>query len=198
MPLKNLKGDSSPRSDSRCGSSSISKTQSCSRSGSTDETTRSRTIPLGGPTAVPPKQAQVFRLSETRQISSGASKGQESLVSISSIQALSSQRPMAASVDFDRIAVGSVLDNLRFQCETGALGGVVLRFQEYDRTLAELAGGPYTGEGNRETLGACATDRNGNYIFRFMRTTAQFVSEAIEDPGGEDGVLRESEGTILR
>ena len=160
---------------------------------------RALVIPMGGPTAIPPKQSQVFRLSGSRQISGGASKGQESPLAISSIQTLSSQRLQAASVDFNRIAVASALDNLRFYCETGALGGVVLRFQEYDRTSAELAGGSYTGEGGRETLGACATDRNGNYIFRFSRTPAQFVTEAITDVVvGEDAVVQSMPDIIVQ
>jgi hypothetical protein len=42
-----------------------------------------------------------------------------------------------------------------------------LTFEEYDRTLVEQAGGPYTGTGNRRLLGDTITDMFGNYVFRF-------------------------------
>jgi hypothetical protein len=75
----------------------------------------------------------------------------------------------------------------------------VLRFQEYDRTNAELAGGPYTGEGNRENLGVCVTDKNGNYIFRFSRSIAQFLEEADVDVAvGEDEVLQAQPDIIVQ
>ena len=50
-----------------------------------------------------------------------------------------------------------------------------------DRTVTELGGGAYTGEGDRELLGEVATDRNGNYLFHFGRTLAQFLAEADVD-----------------
>ena len=67
--------------------------------------------------------------------------------------------------------------------------GVVLRFQEYDRTNAELLGGAYSGDGNRETLGVCATDRNGNYIFRFTRSIADIAAEATGDVAAGESVV---------
>src|SRR5260221_1895063 len=52
--------------------------------------------------------------------------------------------------------------NLRLHCTTTTLGNYGLRFQEYDRTAAELGGGAYTGTGDREDLGVTATDPFGN------------------------------------
>lgn len=69
-------------------------------------------------------------------------------------------------------------------CTTKARPGLLLRFQEYDRTAAELVGGPYTAAGNRQTLGLTVSDELGNYIFRFTRTLADISDEIIDIPGG--------------
>lgn len=58
--------------------------------------------------------------------------------------------------------------------------GLLLRFLEYDRTADELAGGPYSGEGDRQVLGLTVTDELGNYIFRFTRTLEEIAAE-VED-----------------
>lgn len=88
----------------------------------------------------------------------------------------------------DRISLGRILDRVFKICDSGSLPHAMLRFQEYDRTNAELAGGSYTGEGNRENLGMCATDMNGNYIFRFDRTLAEFLEETMDTPTGGNTV----------
>lgn len=79
------------------------------------------------------------------------------------------------------LSIAKLIDRLRLRCVSAPLAGVALRFQEYDRSAAELSGGPYTGAGPREDLGVCATDRNGNYVFRFTRTADQFVDDALDD-----------------
>jgi len=67
----------------------------------------------------------------------------------------------------------------------------VLRFQEYDRTAAELAGGAYSGTGNRVNLGETLTDMNGNYIFRFSMSISEVVDEALTDVAvGENAFCR--------
>src|SRR6185503_14748520 len=63
--------------------------------------------------------------------------------------------------------------------------GILLRFNEYDRTATERAGGPYAGTGNREDLGVAATDEQGNYLFRFSRSLADFASESADLAVGE-------------
>lgn len=99
----------------------------------------------------------------------------------------------------DRVGIATLLDRYFRVCETGPLPGVVLRFQEYDRTNAELGGGAYTGEGPRETLGVCATDRNGNYIFRFQRSLAQRFDEADDDTAaGEDELVQSAPDLIVQ
>jgi len=90
-------------------------------------------------------------------------------------------------------------DRFRFNCTVEALAGVVLRFQEYDRTGAELAGGPYTGAGLRENLGVTVTDRNGNYVFRFRRTIPEFFDESALDTGtGEVTVTQSAPDVIVQ
>lgn len=59
------------------------------------------------------------------------------------------------------------IESLFHACHIESGTNVTLTFEEYDRTSAELAGGPYTGEGDRRLLGDAITDMFGNYIFRF-------------------------------
>ncbi len=140
-------------------------------------------IPLREETAIPPKLAQSFMMTE-QESSQGARRKNEQPaqnLAFSSLGTFALSEPQKLSVPFDRIQVTSIIDRLFERCETGELEGVVLRFQEYDRTNAELAGAPYSGMGNRENLGLAATDHNGNYIFRFRRTLSQYINEANVD-----------------
>ena len=90
--------------------------------------------------------------------------------------------------------IGSLLDGLQKQfllCKTTTLANYGLRFQEYDRTAAELGGGAYTGTGDREDLGTTATDPFGNYVFRFSRTLSEIVDEVLHDVAvGEDATVQ--------
>jgi len=106
---------------------------------------------------------------------------------------------LAKAIDFDRVAIASIRDRFFRFCETGPLPGIVLRFQEYDRTSAELAGGAYTGTGNRENLGVCATDQNGNYIFRFSRSIPAFITESNVDVAvGENEIIQSAPDVIVQ
>jgi hypothetical protein len=88
------------------------------------------------------------------------------------------------------LKLGHVLDGIErlpLRCRTTTLGNYGLRFQEYDRTAAELGGAAYTGTGNRDDLGTTATDAFGNYVFRFTRSLGDVIDEAFNDVGaGED------------
>ncbi len=97
----------------------------------------------------------------------------------------------------DRIGIASLADRLRLFCNSDSLAGVVLKFQEYDRTGAELAGGAYTGAGLREDLGVAISDRNGNYIFRFSRTIAEFFEEAELDTGDGEVAMTQSAPDVI-
>lgn len=138
-------------------------------------------VPLRDQFAIPTQVEQVFSMAAAPATKgaqrSAAATTAPSIVS-SSITSLAVSKP---AVTFDRVAVSGITDHLFARCQTGPLPGRVLRFQEYDRTGEELAGGAYTGTGARETLGTCTTDRHGNYIFRFQRTVPQYVHEATVD-----------------
>ena len=67
----------------------------------------------------------------------------------------------------DRLEIAKAIDGLYFGCHTEPAENITMTFEEYDRSGAELAGGAYTGTGNRQVLGDTVTDMFGNYIFRF-------------------------------
>lgn len=75
-------------------------------------------------------------------------------------------------------------DIFRPICTTKSRPGLLLRFQEYDRTSAELVGGSYTATGNRQTMGLTVTDELGNYLFRFTRTLTDISEETGDIPSG--------------
>jgi hypothetical protein len=90
------------------------------------------------------------------------------------------------------LAVAKLADKYKqfFFCDTEVAPGLLLNFQEYDRTNAEKLGGAYTGSGSRETLGLAVTDEMGNYIFHFSRSLAEFAVEASDVAMGESFSLQ--------
>ena len=83
---------------------------------------------------------------------------------ISSSQIKSEKQTVASA---DKLELSKYFGGMVLPCLTDAGSNLTLSFEEYDRTAAELAGGSYTGTGNRRLLGDTITDMNGNYIFRF-------------------------------
>jgi hypothetical protein len=150
-------------------------------------------IPVRDETAIPPKLIQLVKLTRAPQTpvkKAGAAEATDAMV-VARTSSVVASTPRKLSFDLDRIGLGRLIDKIPLFCDTDPLAGFGLRFQEYDRTAAELAGGAYTGTGNRETLGTCVTDRNGNYIFRFSRSIAQFIDESnIDVAVGEDEVAQ--------
>lgn len=157
-------------------------------------------IPIHEQTALPPKLGQVLRVRRTASPKSEAAEAEAVTTSVTTLRQVQLARAeTAALLDVDRLALASIFDRWIPSCTTGPLPGVVLKFQEYDRTSAELAGGAYFGDGNREDLGVCVTDRNGNYIFRFSRTIAEFFEEAAVDLApGEDVVVQSMPDVIVQ
>ncbi len=152
-------------------------------------------IPLREEAALPLKRAQAFKVftSGTTDVSPKAKRVEEPQQSVTALQSFEiSKSDMAKpAIAFDRLEVGRLVDHFIPFCSTDPLPGVALRIQEYDRTNAELAGGAYTGDGDRENLGVCATDRNGNYIFRFTRSIADIAHEVSVDVAmGENVVVQ--------
>lgn len=114
-------------------------------------------------------------------------------------QALAAQSPFyVANVTAADLAI---LDRViaLVPCEVEPIAQAIMRFIEYDRTDSELGGGSYTGFGDRETLGVSATDEFGNYVFSFVRTAAQLVSEALDDsPAGADPTVTANPDLIIQ
>ncbi|HTE18680.1 MAG TPA: hypothetical protein VK689_09915, partial [Armatimonadota bacterium] len=150
---------------------------------------------------IPPKQALALRMQDT-QLSTGDKRADvETVRTVASSRMIDTRQsygPIQA-LDIDRVKIAKLADKFFRVCQTGPLPGVVLRFLEYDRTGAELTGGAYTGEGVRETLGVCATDRNGNYVFRFQRSLAQRFEEAdVDTAAGEDELVQSAPDVIVQ
>ncbi len=155
-------------------------------------------IPLRDQTALPMPRAQLFKIA--RATGSAKAKAEEAPPTVTAMNTftLASNSPVQ-TVDFDRLAVSRLVDKINFGCSVQALPGVALRIQQYDRTAAELAGGGYTGTGDRQDLGICATDRNGNYIFRFTRSIADIAHEvAVDVAPGEDPAVQAFPDLILQ
>lgn len=165
-------------------------------------------LPLKDETRIPPKENLSIQLKTVEMQRAakgkGKSKTQATLVasSVESRPAISAEKvsmaanTVASSV-IDHVRIGSLVDRLKLFCRSDALEGVVLRFQEYDRTAAELAGGAYSGAGLREDLGVAVSDSRGNYIFRFSRSIAEFIEESELDTGAGESTVTQSTPDII-
>jgi hypothetical protein len=155
-------------------------------------------ISLEGDTPIPPKQNLQIGL---RRVDAAADPKVKGAVAprLSTITSITKSDVVqrASSSRLDSVAIGTLADRLRFRCSVESLAGVVLRFQEYDRTGSELAGGVYTGAGLRENLGVTVTDRNGNYIFRFTRSIPEFFDEGALDTGSGEITVTQSAPDII-
>jgi len=156
-------------------------------------------LSLQDATAIPPKQDLVVHLSAlgAAEVKSKRTAAVETRAATITSMESKTVSTAAAPTLIDRVGLSALGDRLRLTCETEPLAGVVLRFQEYDRTGAELVGGPYTGAGLRENLGVTVTDRNGNYVFRFTRTIAQFFDEAAVDTAIGESVVTQSAPDLI-
>jgi hypothetical protein len=157
-------------------------------------------IPVQGKTYTPVKKAQVMRIVPDERAAGTdnetAATAEARRVPVRTVEVAQAVSEIAS---LDKVALGRLLDIGVRNCQTESLVNAALRFQEYDRTLAELGGGPYTGEGNREELGQASTDRNGNYIFRYSRTLAQLIDETNSDVAlGENEVLEAMPDLIVQ
>ena len=158
-------------------------------------------IPLTEDRLIPDKRVQLLRLPPAEEVkpARGAKEATPADRSLAVRTAAVSSLREAAAVEFDRAAIGSIIDKIVPLCSIESLAGYPLRFEEYDRTVAELGGAPYTGTGPREDLGQAVTDRNGNYIFRFTRSIAQFIEETnIDVAPGESEVVQSMPDLIVK
>jgi hypothetical protein len=153
-------------------------------------------IPLSGDQLIPEKRAQILRL-PSQELALKADEATEQTLSIRSVSRSSFAGRFTSEID--RVAIASIVDQFSFFCFTEKLAGFPIRFEEYDRTAAELSGGAYSGTGARENLGQAITDRNGNYIFRFTRSIADFIQETNVDVGpSEDEVVQSMPDLIAK
>jgi hypothetical protein len=98
-----------------------------------------------------------------------------------------------AVFSYDRVKLASIFDLL--PCHVEDVAYQTLRFMEYDRTTAEMVGGPYTGEGARTDLGYATTDINGNYVFRFKQSISEIINDYVP---GEDALVQVRPDVIVR
>jgi hypothetical protein len=157
-------------------------------------------IPLSDNRAMPDKRVQLISLpSEAPKTARSAKDADTAERSLSIRTAALTNVAAIPSFEIDRVGIGSIVDKIFPLCVTETLAGFPIRFEEYDRTAAELGGGAYTGTGTREDLGQAVTDRNGNYIFRFSRSIAQFIEESdIDVAAGENEVVQSMPDLIVK
>lgn len=132
-------------------------------------------IDLFGEAMQPKTLANVTRLADTAPAAKPKAKETSATESTATANFRVEESPATRSVVSEtlisrsRFEIATAIDGLfsPFFCPTQAGSGLTLTFEEYDRTNAEQAGGPYTGTGNRRLLGDTVTDMFGNYIFRF-------------------------------
>jgi hypothetical protein len=157
-------------------------------------------IPLTGDQLIPQKRAQLLRLPEEKQNRASDAKASQEVEQTLSLRTVALASSAAKfTLDIDRVNIAAIVDKFIPFCRTETLAGFPLRFEEYDRTGAELSGGPYTGAGFREDLGQAVTDRNGNYIFRFTRSIADFIGESnVDVAAGEDEVVQSMPDLIVK
>ena len=146
-------------------------------------------LPVQGDAMLPQKEATLFRREIVEKVatkSAGAkAAAEETFIPVGTAR----YRGLLAdtAVFTDRSQLATLLDKFRFICDVNPMPFSILRFLEYDRTNAELAGGAYTGTGNRQVLGSTITDSFGNYVFRYQRSDFEDLSEAdIDRAPGEN------------
>ena len=157
-------------------------------------------IPLSDDRLIPEKRVQFIQLpQEAEKTARGAKETETSERSLAVRTAAISRSAALAGVEIDRAAIGSIVDKIFPLCITETLAGFPIRFEEYDRTAAELGGAAYSGLGTREDLGQAVTDRNGNYVFRFTRDIGQFIEESNVDVAvGENEVVQSMPDLIAK
>jgi len=155
-------------------------------------------IPLTEDRLIPDKRVQFLRLPEQQQKRDVKAADQvEQTLSLRT--AALSKAGGVRRLEVDRAAIGSIIDKIYPLCITESLAGYPIQFEEYDRTIAELGGGAYSGTGSRENLGQAVTDRNGNYVFRFTRSIGQFLEEAdVDVAAGENEVAQSMPDLIAK
>ncbi len=107
-------------------------------------------LPVQGDALLPQKEATLFRREIAEKVatkSAGAkAAAEETFIPVGTARYRGLLTDNTA-VFTDRNQLATLLDKFRFICDVNPMPFSILRFLEYDRTNAELAGGPYTGTG---------------------------------------------------
>jgi len=141
-------------------------------------------LPVQDNEFLPHKEATLFRTSTPADQVIGKKDTTKREVSevFTPVSSVTLSRQVATlPTSVDKIRLAGLVDKLPFHCNSNPYASALLRFVEYDRTAAELAGGAYSGTGSREILGNVITDSFGNYVFRFQRTDFQDATELKVD-----------------
>lgn len=158
-------------------------------------------INLVDETEIPAKLADVFqRTSETGgDIRAASGQLTTNLSAFQQVNTVSASASISRSelTRVDKIGLASMLDGIKLACITEPAANLTLNFVEYDRSSAELAGGPYTGTGDKLPLGNAITDMNGNYIFRFTQSFSEFVNEIFDDVAAGEDILVQSRPDVI-
>ncbi len=137
--------------------------------------------------ATQPKTAQVFRRLPNKKALATVPKADGADLSLSNFELVRTTQVNAAARATLASDALQVIDKILFPCHVEPASRITLTFEEYDRTAAEKAGGPYTGTGPRRLLGDTITDTHGNYIFRFQfDMTVPGLEDAGDIAAGED------------
>jgi hypothetical protein len=164
-------------------------------------------IPLADNAAIPAKENLMVKITPgSLQVNPDSKDRKEEeftfnkLLSVQKTSAASSASSVSiAGLDKIRPDAIKIIDRYRFYCESGALPNAILSFKEYDRSGTELAGGPYTGDGERTALGDSFADRNGNYIFRFRTSSSDVIDEINTDTAtGENSTVQSAPDVIVQ
>jgi hypothetical protein len=155
-------------------------------------------LPLQGDTLLPNKQATLFKSVQYDLISQTGRGIDPELLGETFMPVKSfTLANTVAKFDVSKIAIGSLIDKFRFRCSTDNYGSGILRFIEYDRTGAEMAGGAYTGTGGRQVMGQAITDSFGNYLFRFSRSEFQNIDELTTDVAAGESFFAQVKPDII-
>jgi hypothetical protein len=150
-------------------------------------------INILGEAQIPEKAANLFKRAETvgKTARSKEVAGGELALSEFTFdrRVVLSKSQISASSLADRVDIAKIVDSVRLICHTEPAQNFTLNFAEYDRTSSELAGGSYTGAGNRLSLGSAITDMNGNYIFRFKQSLSELINEVLQDVAAGENYL---------
>lgn len=156
-------------------------------------------LPLLSDRLLPAREATLFKIEkQAADDSKRKSKDEptpDKMNAVSSVLLNKTVNTTAALVD--KVRLGRLVDKFPLSCNVQSYTSALLRFVEYDRSVAELAGGPYTGIGTREILGNIITDSFGNYVFRFQRSDYQDATELESDVASGESFVAQRKPDLL-